>query len=300
MAITMVKGKEEVLSVLSNKRAQRPRTLKEALAGKMPEEAIELVPRAFDTVGAIAVIEIPKGLEKYEKTIGRALLSVAPNIVTVVKKVGGHTGTFRRQKMKILAGKRSKTTMHTENGIRLMVHVQDTYFSPRTSTERLRVAGLVKPGENVLVMFSGIGPFPLTIAKNGKSRRIIGIEINPAAHKLAVESLGLNKKISSGVELKCGDVRDVLSGSSENFDRIIMPLPKGASGFLDLALLHSHPGTVLHVYDFSKEEEIDLVGPKLVRICSDIGRKVRALQTVKCGQSGMREYRVCADLEVLD
>lgn len=280
-------------------RVNRPTTLKDGLAGKVPDQALELLPRAFDTVGTIAIVEIPKGLEKYEKEIASTLLEVTPSITTVVKKVGGHSGTFRRQKVRVLAGKRVKSTVHCENGIRLKVHVENTYFSARTATERMRVATLVKPGEEVLVMFSGIAPFVLVIAKNSAAKRVVGVEINPKSHSLALESLELNKRLKDRVELYNGDVRKIVPKLGM-FDRILMPLPKDAEEFMDVALGASRAGTMIHYYTFCKEEEIPLAASKILLVCEKLGQKCRALRTVRAGQTGVREYRISVDIEVMD
>jgi len=104
---------------------------------------MDQIPRAFDIVGTIAVIEIPAELEGYEKIIGATLLSITPQITTVTKKVGGHAGRYRRQKVRILAGRRTKTTIHSENGVRMKVNVETAYFSPRLSTERGRGAPMI-------------------------------------------------------------------------------------------------------------------------------------------------------------
>lgn len=287
------------LALMDKEKRPKPTTLKEGLRGEVPDQVLELLPRAFDTVGTIAILEIPKGLEKYEKAIAATLLEVTPSIETVVKKVGGHVGKYRKQKVRVLAGKRTKSTIHCENGIRLKIHVENTYFSARTATERMRVARLVKPGEDVLVMFSGAAPFVLVIAKNSAAKRVVGVEINPLSHKLALESLESNKKIASRITLYNGDVRKIVPKLGK-FDRVLMPLPKDAEEYMHVALGASHAGTIIHFYSFCKEEKIEEAAPQILAVCKKLGRKCRALRTVKAGQTGVREYRVCVDVEVMD
>ena len=112
--------------------------LKEKLKGKLTKKQMGLVPSSFDVVGDIAIIEIPEKLEKKEKIIAKALLDLHKNIKVVCKKAGLHKGIFRRQKLKIIGGQRRKTTEYKENNVRIILHVQDVYFSPRLSTERKR------------------------------------------------------------------------------------------------------------------------------------------------------------------
>lgn len=176
------------------------------------------------------------------------------NVKVVCKKTKIHSGVFRTKKVKILAGERRKTTTHKENNIRVNLNVETCYFSPRLSNERLRIANLVKKGESVLVMFSGIGIYSWVISKNTLAKEIYGVEINPFAHKFAEENLKLNK--IGNVKLFLGDVKKIVPKLKKKFDRIVMPLPKSAEEFLDVALKSAKKGTVIHFYDFLFEEDL--------------------------------------------
>ena len=46
---------------------KQPRNLKEALKGKLSKKEMKILIASFDSVGDIAVIQIPKGLEKKKK-----------------------------------------------------------------------------------------------------------------------------------------------------------------------------------------------------------------------------------------
>ena len=156
--------------------------LRDLLREKLDEKEISALKTGFDTIGSIAIIEIPPELVKKERMIGEALMKIHNNVKTVAKKVGIHKGEFRLQKLKIIAGKKTKETEYKENNIRLLLNLEKVYFSPRLSTERKRVMEKVKPNESVLVMFSGCGPYVCVIAKNTKAKDVYGIEINPVAH----------------------------------------------------------------------------------------------------------------------
>ena len=67
-------------------------------------------------------------------------------------------GEFRTIGLKKLAGEGELKTIHKEFGVRLQVHPEKVYFSPRSNMERYRIARQVRLGEKVLVMFSGICP----------------------------------------------------------------------------------------------------------------------------------------------
>src|SRR3989338_5632236 len=115
------------------------------------------------------------------------------SVKVVAMKAGAHTGRYRSQKLTIIAGEKRKITTHKESGVALMLNVEKCYYSPRLGSERLRIAGLIHPNERVLVAGSGIGVYPLVFAKHSQAKEIVGVEINPVAHKFAEENIVLNK-----------------------------------------------------------------------------------------------------------
>lgn len=269
-------------------------TLKEALRKKLTKKQLDLVPKSFDIVGDILIFSgFPDALKKKEKIIADAALKLFKNVKVVAKKSEFHGGIFRTKKVKILGGTKRKTTKHVENKIKLRLNVETCYFSPRLSNERLRIANLVKKGESVLVMFSGVGIYPLVISKNALAKEIYGIEINPFAHKFADDNLKLNK--INNVKLFLGDVKKIIPKLKKKFDRIVMPLPKSAEEFLDCALKVSKKGTVIHFYDFLFEQDFDKAVEKIKKHC----KKCKMLKIVKCGQFSPRKFRICVDFKVL-
>src|SRR3989344_7294914 len=58
------------------KNEQRPRTLKDALKGKLSPREMKSLQSSFDLLGDVAVIEVPEELSGREKIIGEALLQV--------------------------------------------------------------------------------------------------------------------------------------------------------------------------------------------------------------------------------
>ena len=183
-------------------------TIADLLKDKLTKKELDLVPSAFDTIGDIIILEIKQGLIKKEKIVAEALLKLNKNIKTIVKKIGIHGGVFRTQKLGVLAGERKKQTTYIENGVKIRLDVEKVYFSPRLSNERKRIMKLVKPDESILVMFSGCGPYPLVLAKNTKAKEVYGVEINPVAHKYALENIKLNK--INNIHLYCGNVKEIL------------------------------------------------------------------------------------------
>ena len=269
--------------------------LREALRGKLTTQELPQVVGSFDIIGTIAKLEIPPALRKKEKVIAATMLELNPAIKTVVRKAAIHSGEYRLQKVKVIAGEKTKETTHKENGVAMLLDIEKCYFSPRLSSERLRIAKQVRKGENVLVMFSGVGVYPLVIAKHSKAAHIWGIELNPTAHRYALENVARNK--ANNVTVLRGDVRKIvpkLLRQGLRFDRIVMPLPKEAEKFLPLALKAVKKGGTVHLYGFLGEGEIPGKAKELVAGIA----QCKVLRVVKCGAYAARVYRVCIDVKV--
>ncbi|MBW3023170.1 class I SAM-dependent methyltransferase family protein [Candidatus Woesearchaeota archaeon] len=279
------------------KKTKKTGSLKSAVEKKLTDKERKLLKTAYDVVGEIAILEVPKELQKKEKLLAESLLKINPRIKTVVKKSGAHIGEFRIQKVKHLAGRKTKEAMHNENKVSLKLNVEKVYFSSRLSSERKRICEMVKKGEKVLVMFSGCAPYVCVIAKNSPAKEVVGIEINPEGHKYGLENLKLNK--IKNVRLYLGDVRKIIPKLKEKFDRILMPLPKSAEEFLEIAFLAAKKGTIIHFYDFVEEKDIPKKSVGKVReACKKSDLNCKILKVVKCGQFGPRKYRVCVDFKI--
>ncbi len=274
-------------------KTEKLNTYKELLED-LPEKKRDKLPSSYDIIGNIIIIEIPDELKDTEKRIAKAILETHSQVKTVLKKASTHSGEFRTQNTKHLGGERKKETTYKENNTTLKLDVDKTYFSSRLSTERKRIYSQVKKGESILVMFSGVGSYPLTIARNSKAKRIVGIEKNPVAHKYAEENKKLNKSIN--VEFIEGDVRKVVPTLTNNFDRIIMPLPKDAEKFLDLVPQVAKDQTIIHIYVFN--ESLKDAERTIKQECKKQKIKCNIISSVVCGQYSPSTYRICVDFKV--
>ncbi|MBI2664948.1 class I SAM-dependent methyltransferase family protein [Candidatus Woesearchaeota archaeon] len=272
--------------------------LKAHLKSKLAKSQLGLVRNAFDIVGSVALLEIPRELKKKQKIIANAVLQAHKNIKAVYVEVGGRKGKLRLQKLQWLAGSRNTETVATENGVQLKLDVAKVYYSPRQASERKRIYQQVKSGEEVLVMFSGAAPYVIEIAKHTNAEKVFGIEVNRAAHKYAAENVKLNK-VDAKVKLYCGDVKKILPQLG-SFSRIVMPLPKGAGHYLGIALKHTKHNGAVHFYDFQPQAKIPFASVEKVRAAAvKQKKKIRIIKTVKCGQLAPRAYRVCVDFQVV-
>lgn len=270
---------------------------KDLIKDKISKTKFAELPNSYDIIGDIIILELKESLVNHEKLIGSALLKTHKNLKTILKKSGIHSGEFRTQKLKFVAGENKKVTEHKENNVKIKLDVEKIYFSPRLSTERKRIYRLIKPNEKVLVMFSGSGIYPVVISKNTLAKKIIGIEKNPLAHKYAEENLKVNKV--NNVELCIGDVKFIIPKLTEKFDRILMPLPKDAEIFLDIAFRVAKKGTVIHFYDFEHESELKKGEEKVENACIQNKIKCKILRTVKCGQYSPGKFRICVDFQTI-
>ena len=283
-----------VYKILKKKKATAD--LKTSLTKKIKKDDLEYLRRSMDIIGNIAILEIPKELDKKEKVIAKEVLKTSRNIKTVLKK-GKHEGVFRTQKLKHLAGEKTKEADHKENNVVMKLDVESVYFSPRLSNDRKRIAKLIKKPEEILVMFSGCAPYVCVIAKNTKAKQVYGVEINPTAHNYALQNILINKLNNTGVFL--GDVKHIVPKLNKKFDRILMPHPTAADKYLDVALKCAKKGAVIHYYDFQKEDETKKSIGKIKKACAKAKKKCRILRTVKCGQSAPREFRFCIEFKIL-
>ncbi|PIN74394.1 hypothetical protein COV22_01135 [Candidatus Woesearchaeota archaeon CG10_big_fil_rev_8_21_14_0_10_47_5] len=289
-------GSPDVVNVSLDRLPER-KSLKENLSKRLPREHLDILPSSFDIVGDIITVELDRRLYKYEKEIGNALLRLNPQARVVARKAGSHRGELRTQRVKIIAGEKRRVTVYKENNCIFKLNVEKVYFSPRLATERKRIAGLVKPGEQVLVMFSGCAPYPIVIAKSSEAGRIFGIELNRTAHKYGLENLELNS--ISNVSLICGDVRRVIPKLKARFDRIVMPLPKTASDFLPYAFRAAKKSCVIHLYDFADEVDMETQPVKEIDMaCRRHKIRYNVQRIIKCGQYAPRAYRVCVDFVI--
>ncbi len=274
------------------------RKLKKALVSLLTPDELSMVIGGYDLVGDICIISIPEPLVAREQLIAQTILAQVSGVRMVLKRVGNYEGEFRKRPMQRLAGKGDIETIHKEYGIRLRVRPEDVYFSPRSNSERYRVAQCVREGEDVLVMFSGIGAFPLMISKYSAANHIIAVEKNPVAHDLACKNIALNRGMHNITPL-LGDVETLVPRLENKFSRIVMVLPEKGRHFLGTALSALLPEGILHFYCFSTKDAFAQTINLLIADGEELGRSVGNVALHKCGHVAPGKYRVCLDATVL-
>jgi len=222
-----------------------PRLIRAALdAAGVPDAG--RISSGVDVVGDIAIVRLTGFTSREKLKVASAILGELKNVKVVMEQQGGITGEFRLRKLKHLAGERRTLTVHRENGCAFRVDVARCYFSPRLSTERLRVAQHVRKRERVLNMFAGVGPYSIPIAKLAGAR-VTSCELNELAAKLHEENNRMNR-VERLVEVVQADAAELPTLVEGRFDRVIMPLPSEADRFLPVALELAKKGGTIHYY----------------------------------------------------
>jgi tRNA (guanine37-N1)-methyltransferase len=251
---------------------QRRGDLRAALRVRLGPGAASL--RAFDAVGDVAVVDLPESLRGSGRQVGQAILSLNHQLRAAYAREGARQGPYRTWQLRWLAGRRGARTVHREAGARYQVDLRQSYFSGRLSTERRRIAALVQAGERVLVLFAGVGPFAIAVARHQPGCSVVAVEINPAAAADLEANIALNR-VSDRVTAWQGDARDACRGPYLAWaSRVLMPLPHSALEYVPEALAALSPeGGWLHIYSLAPR----LRGsPQAAALLEQVGKAVTA------------------------
>ncbi len=223
---------------------------------------------SFEVVGDIAMVE-----DNDAERVASALMSTSKSIKTVIAPISDVEGEFRTRRFRHVAGEVGTVTLHREHGLRYRVDLEGAYFTPRLGTERLRIASLVSPGDVVLDMFAGVGPFALLLAKKGAD--VIAMDKNPVAVKYLRENALLNK--INNIEILEGDAAELARRYEGRADHMIMNLPHSASSFLLPAMRAARSGGVVHYYCIAPEEDLYKDEALIAKAAEEMGARVEVL-----------------------
>lgn len=258
--------------------------------------------RSFNILGDVAIVNFSDGVKiSDKKKFAKEIMRKNSNVKTVLEKHGKFKGRLRKMETKYIAGEKNKEVLYKENNCSFRFNIDNTYFSPRLSNERKEIASLVKKNDEVFVMFAGVAPFSIVIAKDSQAKKIYSNEINREANKYAKLNLGLNK-VKDKVELVNGDVKKVserLKKAGKKFDVIVMPRPNLRETFLKQAFMLSKRGTRIFYYGFCKIEDIDKMTEMINEKAKENGKKIKILKTKHAGEIAPYKIRARIDFEVL-
>ncbi len=206
--------------------------------------------KSIELLGNIAVIETS---ERIAGKLAAAVMEENKGVSTVVMKSSAVKGRYRTRKYRHIAGKRTYVARYRENGCTFVFNLRKSFFSSRLAFERKRVADLSKNGERVVVMFAGVGPFAVEIAKGRPKSKIVAIELNDSAYKYMLENININHV--DNIVPVCGDVAEKSKDYLGFADRIVMPLPKGAQDFIGYAISMAKRRCIFHYYAFAEGDD---------------------------------------------
>ena len=246
--------------------ADGPATFQDLLAWPAAER--ERLPRSFDVVGDIVLVRLPPDLESRRGEVGDALLRFVPGARLVGLDRGVH-GAERRRSVERIAGDGPWTTRHRENHLEFDVDLERAYFSPRLAREHARVAAEVRPGDRVYDLCCGVGPFAVTIARDGRARSIVAVDVNPAAIDLLRRTLG--RYPFGDRVVPRAQALELFVPSAPPVERVVLNLPhEGIKYAASVARLVA-PGGRLTYYEVLRRDEIAGRGAVVERTLSASG-----------------------------
>ncbi|MFA5855906.1 MAG: hypothetical protein WC867_00985 [Candidatus Pacearchaeota archaeon] len=253
----------------------------------------------YDILGDIAIIK-SEGKTKKQKIAEAKLLLSKPHIKTVLEKATNVKGRLRTIKTKHILGIKNKIALHKENACTFKFNVESCYFSPRLSNERQRISEKITMNDKVLVMFAGIGVYPIVIYKYKRPMKIVGIELGRECCKYFKENLKLNRIPEGKIDIIQGDVKKKINSQLGKFDVVIMARPNLKDTFLEYGLAASKKGTKLYYYGFCKDSEINLLIKQLGEEANKHKRKLEIVDIVPAGEIAPFKHRFRIEIKLLN
>ncbi len=252
--------------------------------------------KSIDLIGDIAIIKFHNFYPfLFKKIYAYFFLKKHKEIKTILEKTTDIKGRLRRFKTKFLAGENKRETIHKENYCSFYLNVEETYFSPRLAHERFltaeEISKEIKQNSKILVMFAGVSPYPIVLAKflknKGIKAKIISSELNKKACVYGKKNVLLNK-VQNYVEILQGDSRKIKT--KEKFDIILMPRPNLKETFIDSILKYGKRGTLIYYHGFGVKEKV----LKEVR-----NKRLKIIYIRKAGDIAPKKWRWLIKMKIL-
>ena len=275
--------------------------LKELLQERLDSTELEELSSSFDIIGTIAIIKIPETLSSKRKLIADALLDKIRPVKSVFCQVSAIEGDYRLRKLELISGESSPITVYKEHGCTFKVDVVNTYFSPRLSTERLRIANLTRPDEVIVNMFGGVGTFSIIISRYNKSSKIYSIDSNPMAIDMCKQNIEINKLTGKVIPILGDAENEIYKNLKGVATRVLMPLPEKARDFVDAAAssLANGRGMVhyfCHVGADNRKDALQSGRNNTLESFSKFNHRIRNVRVVR--EVGPRFYQTVSDVQI--
>jgi tRNA (guanine37-N1)-methyltransferase len=224
----------------------------------------------------------------------------ARSVYCQTSKIGGD---YRLRQLEYLAGVEDTIAYYRESGCTFKVDVSNAYFSPRLSTERKRIALLVRNNETVANLFGGVGTFSIIIARLNKTVRVYSVDSNLMAHKLCQVNCTINK-VNDRVTPLFGDASQITKNHlSKKCDRVLMPLPERAKDFVHEAVscLVNGKGIIhyfSHIRAHDKRDALQKAEADVSSAFESYRHVVRLSRVVR--EVGPRYYQLVSDVQTYE
>ncbi len=228
--------------------------ISECLQKEFPNVNWDEISLKFDQLGEIAVLKLDPTCTpfSFRQRVGELVLSRSSQLKAVLNKCDIIDGAERVYPTEYLAGEKIWHSWHQEYGVFIFIDLKRAYFNPRLAEEHHRVAMSVIPGEKILDLFTGVGPFALHCAKDFPCN-VVAIDINPFAIYALQRSITGNK-LKGNIHPIIGDSRNILRLQGY-FDRIIINLPQKSGNFLPYGAKLLKKGGIINFYQFVSKLE---------------------------------------------
>lgn len=288
----------------------QPKTIEEVLGEDLSKEMMDFIPKSYDIIGNIAIIEFNSLPSTYREVkehlkikISEALMEVNKSVKTVFEKQSKIKNIYRLRELKLLAGIDNTETIYKENHCIFKLDVKTTFFTPRLVFERNRIAlGAINPSETIADLFAGVGPFSIQIVRNHHVL-VYGFDANPESIRYLKENIILND-LQGEIFPYNIDVKELINPSNTignvlkgKIDRVIMNLPERSLDYLDVALYLLKTEGIIHIYQFcEKPNSIEKAIFNLKSSLKEFNRKIKKVISAKV----VKAYSPKAELVVID
>ncbi|RFU78787.1 trna guanine37-n1-methyltransferase [Trichoderma arundinaceum] len=159
----------------------------------LPEDLHGEIPVGFNTAGHVAHLNIRGQYLPYKTIIAQVIMDKNPTIRTVINKIDnvGEESEYRTFSYEVLAGPDDMLVEVSEAGCIFKFDYSKVYWNTKLGTEHQRIVGLFKPGEVVIDVMAGIGPFAVPAGKKGVF--VWANDKNPEGYKYLGEIVKRNK-----------------------------------------------------------------------------------------------------------
>ncbi|KAK8164332.1 guanine methyltransferase Trm5 [Phyllosticta citrichinensis] len=161
----------------------------------VPEENQEMYfPKRFTEVGHVVHLNLGPEHEPYKKIFSQVLIDKSSrNIKTVINKLSnvGDENAFRTFKYEVLAGPDDLMVEHHEEKCLFRFDFGKVYWNSRLQEEHRRIVQKFVPGEVVVDVMAGVGPFAIPAGK--KRVFVLANDLNPESYAYMEGNITANR-----------------------------------------------------------------------------------------------------------